>query len=574
MKSQAPPTQVLIEAEHFADLGGWTLDTEFWHCMGSPYLMAHGLGHQVTDAVTPIRLPSAGAWRVWVRTLDWVAKWKAPGAPGRFQLLINNRPCEVIFGTEGADWHWQNGGVVHIEQPEVTLALHDLTGFNARCDAICFSSDLSEEPPSNASDAHAPWRIAAEAGDSSFDLVVVGAGYAGMCAALTAARRGLAVALVQDRPVPGGNGSSEIAVNLRGLIPADGPFPRLGTVLRELEYDHDPSARTPQSGDDTACIDLLQAEPNLTLLLNHCVTSVRMDGNRIAAARIRPTRHVGDRWLRAHCFVDCTGHGTLGALAGADFAMATTNLCGMTNLWSWDQCHADSPFPDIPWAIPLDVDDFPMPPQGRRATWNWESGFDRHPIHDLEAVRDWNLRAIFSAWRAVKHGPQRETMQRAALSFVAAIGGTRESRRLLGDHELTEQEMLERQTFDDGFVPVTWHLDRHQPHPDYKRACPDNPFIAREIPAPPGWKEQRPRHADPWWGIPFRCLYSRNLANLFMAGRNISTNYHALGAVRVQRTCGLMGEVVGHAAAICCEKDCLPREVYDKHLHLLKRCFE
>jgi len=149
--------QVLVEAESFAQPGGWVLDTQFINNMGSPYLLAHGLGQPVQDATTTVRFSSPGEYRVWVRTKDWVARWKAPGQPGRFQLVVDGQPVNETFGTQGADWYWQDGGVVQIKQQEVALALHDLTGFDGRCDAIFFSSDRNLTPP-NASEMLAQWR--------------------------------------------------------------------------------------------------------------------------------------------------------------------------------------------------------------------------------------------------------------------------------------------------------------------------------------------------------------------------------------------------------------------------------
>ena len=131
-------TQVLLEAEQFADCGGWDLDQQSMDVMGSPYLLAHGLGVPVKDAVTTAKFRSPGCYRVWARTRDWVAPWKAPGAPGRFQVLVNGRPLAETFGTSGEDWHWQDGGSVEIGR-EAKIALHDLTGFEGRCDAVLFS---------------------------------------------------------------------------------------------------------------------------------------------------------------------------------------------------------------------------------------------------------------------------------------------------------------------------------------------------------------------------------------------------------------------------------------------------
>jgi hypothetical protein len=138
---------VLVEAEGFAKLGGWAIDQQFMDQMGSPYLLAHGLGEPVKDATTTVEFAQTGKYHVWVRTRDWVAPWKAAGAPGKFQVLINGVPLKTIFGTKGAEWHWQDGGAVEITKKDVTIALHDLTGFEGRCDAIVFTADADFIPP-------------------------------------------------------------------------------------------------------------------------------------------------------------------------------------------------------------------------------------------------------------------------------------------------------------------------------------------------------------------------------------------------------------------------------------------
>ncbi len=233
-----PADQVLVEAESFADHGGWVLDTQFITTMGSPYLLAHGLGRPVQDAVTQVTFPSAGTYRVCVRTKDWVAPWKAPGQPGRFQVLVHGSPLAETFGTAGAEWIWQAGGTVEIQDTDVPLALHDLTGFEGRCDAILFTKDLNQAPPDDGA-ALAAWRRevrglpTAPAEKSGYDLVVVGGGYAGMASAISAARLGCRVALLQDRPVLGGNGSSEVRVWANGLT-RRGEFPRVGEIVEEF----------------------------------------------------------------------------------------------------------------------------------------------------------------------------------------------------------------------------------------------------------------------------------------------------------------------------------------------------
>jgi hypothetical protein len=200
---------VLVEAESLKQTGGWVVDQQFMDLMGSPYLLAHGLGEPVPDAVGDINFPTAGDYRVWVRTRDWVAPWKAPGAPGRFQLLINGQPLAATFGTEGAKWHWQDGGTIQVGH-QMTVALHDITGFEGRCDAILFCRDTKFIPPDDGPSLEAlrakllNWSREPEDG-GRYDLVIVGGGIAGTSAAISAARLGLSVELLQDRPVLGRN---------------------------------------------------------------------------------------------------------------------------------------------------------------------------------------------------------------------------------------------------------------------------------------------------------------------------------------------------------------------------------
>ena len=174
---------VLVETEAFDELGGWVLDQQFMDLMGSPYLLAHGMGVPVADAVTRVAFPAAGRYRVWARTRDWVAPWNAPGAPGRFEIHVDGEALETVFGTEGEAWHWQDGGLVEVG-PSAEVALRDLTGFEGRCDAIVFAADPTWSPPEPL-DELARFRRAAlglpeEPRDGgTYDLVVIGGGVAG-----------------------------------------------------------------------------------------------------------------------------------------------------------------------------------------------------------------------------------------------------------------------------------------------------------------------------------------------------------------------------------------------------------
>lgn len=285
--SAAPAQQVLVEAESFGSHGGWTLDTQFIHIMGSPYLLAHGLGEPVDDARTTVAFPMPGKYRVFVRTKDWVAQWKAPGTPGRFEVLVDGKPLAETFGTKGAEWGWQDGGTVEIPGASALIVLHDLTGFEGRCDAILFSKDPDFVPP-NDSKPLADWRRkllglpAKPVEEGPFDFVVTGGGYAGMCAALSAARNGCKVALIQDRPVLGGNGSSEIRVWPQGLT-RRGLYPHLGEIVEELADKPGSSPGPTSDYNDARREKVIRGETNITLYLRHHVIGVETNDGRLVA---------------------------------------------------------------------------------------------------------------------------------------------------------------------------------------------------------------------------------------------------------------------------------------------------
>ncbi|MEQ1862986.1 MAG: FAD-dependent oxidoreductase [Chthoniobacteraceae bacterium] len=554
--------QVFVEAESFAAPGGWVLDTQFIDAMGSPYLMAHGLGVVVKDATTTVKFPSAGKYRVWVRTFDWVARWKAPGAPGKFQVIVDGKPLAATFGTTGADWLWQDGGSVEIGKTEAALALRDLTGFNGRCDAIYFSKDDAAPPAEK--EALAKWRMAAlglpekpeEAG--TFDLVVCGGGYGGMGAAIAGARMGLKVALIQNRGVLGGNGSSEVRVWAMGGI-RRGLYPNIGEIVEEFQDTAKLSPGTYEEFGDAKKEALVRAEKNIALFLNHHVYAVEMAeaGKRIGAVIAYDTRTNHRRVFRGKFFVDSTGHASVAALAGAEHTIREKEHLGMSNMWRWANAETPQTFPETPWALPLGLEDFPYP-QRFHAQWFWESGFDKHPILELESTRDWNLRASFGAFNAMKNGEGKADHPNAKLEWLAYVGGTRESRQVIGDVVLTREDIAGKRAFPDGTVPTTWDIDLHYPREQYAAKFPNDPFISKAV----FDKAVDRQHGYP---VPYRCFYSKNIENLFTAGRDVSVTHEALGTVRVMKTGGMIGEVVGKAASVAIKNQCLPREVYERY---------
>lgn len=567
-------SSVLVEAEHFKEYGGWVDDSQFMDQMGSSFLLAHGLGKPVADAVTSIRFPRAGKYRVWARTRDWVATWKAPGTPGRFQVLIDGKPLSTDFGIEGAEWHWQAGGIYSVTpeqaRKDVTIALHDLTGFDGRCDALLFvPAELSFTPPHSGKalkqmryQLNPRTGVIQDAGN--YDLVVVGGGIAGICASVSAARSGLSVALIQDRPMLGGNNSSEVRVWLQGVRNRV-PYPHIGDIVMEIEpmyYAHFGPANKAEIYEDDKKNNIVRAEKNISLHLLHRANGVEMVGNKISAVIAEHTR-TGERFrFRGKLFLDSTGDGCLGALAGADSEMSVPHM-GRCNLWNVINTNRPQPFPRCPWALDLSKKRFPgrgakHADVGQLGGWYWESGFDHDPIEKSEYIRDWNLRAAFGAFDALKNVDK--FLPNYKLNWMSYISGKRESRRLLGDIVLTDDQIRKGKPFKDACVPTCWSFDDHKPLPPYDKGFKGDAFISQSS-FGNGYQGTR-------W-IPYRCLYSRNIDNLFMAGRDISVTHKALGACRVMRTGGCMGEVVGLAASVCIEKNTNPRGVWKNYLDLL-----
>jgi hypothetical protein len=569
---------ILVEAEAFTNHGGWVVDQQFMDQMGSPFLLAHGLGQPVSDAVTTVTFPAAGKYRVWVRTRDWVAPWKAPGAPGRFQVLVNGAPLNAVFGTKGAAWHWQKGGAIRITNLQSAVSLHDLTGFEGRCDAIIFTTDTNFVPP-NTGEQMAVFRSQALGLNSqpkdagNFDLVVVGGGMSGSCAAVSAARLGLQVALIQNRPVLGGNNSSEVRVHLGGEINLP-PYPAIGNVVRELDSGHQGNARPAQFYDDNRKMSVVQGEENIHLFVNMHAFKVQKQDDRIIAVIAKHIINAGELSFRAPLFVDCTGDGTLGYLAGADYRMGRESkeqtgesmapekpdkmTMGASVMWYSAQSNQPESFPDCPWALQFTEQSCQ---QVTRGDWNWEAGLHRDQITEFEYIRDHSFRAIYGNWAFQKnHSRNKDKYVKLKLDWVAYIGGKRESRRLIGDVILQQQDIQKRKRFPDSFVTTTWSIDLHYPDPKNSKYFPGQEF--RTICEQPKIKP---------YPIPYRCLYSRNVNNLMMAGRCISVTHVALGTVRVMRTCGMMGELVGMAASLCKKYNTDPRGVFQDHLGGLKQ---
>jgi len=528
--------------------------------MGSPYLLAHGMGRPVKTAATTVTFPETGTYHLWVRTKDWVPEkeW----SPGRFTVVVDGTPADAVFGAEKPEWHWQKGGTVRLAKKRARIELVDMTGFEGRCDALYFSTDADARPINESGETMDAWRkrllglpeTPPSAGE--FDVVVVGGGIAGTSAAVAAARLGCEVALVQDRPVLGGNASGEIRVHTGG-----DPGPN---IVNEINASYRGGAGKephPTKAFDDRRHAIVRAEKTLHLFLNTHVFAAATKDGRITSVDGKDIRTGKELRFAAPVFIDCTGDGWVGYWAGAEYRVgreardrhdestapekADTMVLGTSLMWGSRKTDRQVPFPEVPWAQKVAKD-----MEAIEGNWTWEYGHYLDQIEDAEEIRDYLLRAIYGAWSNAKNGSNQAQFANRDLSHVPFVGGKRESRRLIGDTILTQGDIQACRPFPDGVAKGSWSIDLHYPK-DYKKY----PFRTYAQ-----FNKVKP------YPIPYRCLYSKNIENLLMAGRNVSLTHVALGSVRVMNTGGQLGVATGAAAYLCKKYGTTPRGVYEKHL--------
>jgi hypothetical protein len=406
------------------------------------------------------------------------------------------------------------------------------------------------------------------------DILVAGGGAAGVPCALAAARCGASVILCQDRPVLGGNASSEVRMHIVGAN-GTGRFDRgveletearEGGIIEEIRLEN--CVRNPQrsaSMFDLILYDMCRSEPNLTLLLNTAVTAVEMNGDQIELA-IAERQSTEDRFqIHARVFIDCTGDGRLGMEAGAVFMEgreshesfgeslaqpnADSHRLGSTVLLQTRQHDRPMPFVAPTWARQFSKDDLKLrlyanpgeeEPTHEYGYWWAEWGGTLDTIKDNETIRDELLAVALGIWDHVKNGPPEDAgsddpfqASRWALDWIGFLPGKRESRRFIGQHVLTEQDLFTSRDFSDAIAYGGWSLDLHPP------AGIDAPNT-----------DPCEQHPVPHlYDIPLRSCIAQDVSNLMFAGRNISATHVAFASTRVMATCAVVGQGTGTAAA-------------------------
>jgi len=391
-------------------------------------------------------------------------------------------------------------------------------------------------------------------------LLVAGGGLAGVSAAIAAARNGAKVVLVQDRPVLGGNASSEVRMHVCGASPRGRELEtesRESGIIDEIMLEC--AVRNPQRSAtmlDLILYEKCKAEPNLTLMLNTTIVGVRMDGNRIVAAYANRESTEDHFEIAAEIFADCTGDGRLGAEAGALYnvgreaaheygesaALANRDeyRLGSSLLFTARDMGRPMPFIAPSWAYKFTEEDLKF-----RSHKTWEYGYwwiefggMLDTIKDNEEIRDELLKILMGVWDHIKNSGNHPESENWALDWFGFLPGKRESRRFIGKHVLTQNDLEQAVDFEDVIAYGGWSMDTHPPGGIYAKdehPCnqPYTPYM---------------------YGIPLRSLISKNIDNLMFAGRNISATHIAFSSTRVMATCAVMGEGLGTFAATVLKK--------------------
>ncbi|CAG4991578.1 hypothetical protein DYBT9275_00782 [Dyadobacter sp. CECT 9275] len=410
------------------------------------------------------------------------------------------------------------------------------------------------------------------------DLVIVGGGLTGTCAAITAARQGVKVILVQDRPVLGGNTSSEVRLWILGATSHMGNnnrWARETGVVDEILLEN--INRNPDGNPlifDTVLLEKVVEEKNITLLLNTAVYDLdKKDAETISLVHAFCSQNSTQYSLSAPLFCDASGDGIVGFLSGAAFRMGAEALEEFGEKFAPDKAYGEllghsmyfyskdigRPVKFTPPSFALqDITQIPRyktfnPKDFGCRLWWLEFGGRLDTVHDTETIK-WELwKVVYGAWNYIKNSGEFPEAENMTLEWVGTIPGKRESRRFEGDYMIKQQDIVEQKAFEDTVAFGGWSIDLHPADGVYSDQSGCNQWHSKGV-----------------YPIPYRCFYSRNINNLFIAGRIISATHVAFASTRVMATSATTGQAVAVAAALCKKYNCSPREVGQQHLQELQ----
>ena len=400
--------------------------------------------------------------------------------------------------------------------------------------------------------------------NKSYDVVVVGGGISGICTAISSARHGAKVALIHNRPVLGGNASSEIRMHICG---ADSHGHRINAretgILEEILLENRMvNQQDSYSVFDTILWEKVHFQKNIDLFLNTHMTEVVMEDNSIKSIKAEQLTTEKKFEFQAKIYVDSTGDGTLAYLSGAEYMIGregkevfgeqyapdeSDNITmGNTLLFTTVDIGKPITFKKPVWANTYTEKDLNRRDHGAKGHNYWwiELGGDELDIvFDGEEIRDELLRAVYGVWDHIKNGGDHGA-ENYALDWIGFLPGKRESRRIVGDYILKENDLLEGKIYEDAVAYGGWPMDMHVVGGLRTQLEPTTMIELDDV-----------------YSIPYRSLYSKNIDNLMIGGRAISASHMAFGSTRVMATCAVVGQAIGTASAMAIEKGCLPREL-------------
>ncbi len=570
-----------IDATDFDDYGGFILETQFVREMGQPYLLANGTGYPISPSTVKFSVNEGGMYRFYIRTKNWCHEHNPDGLVLEVDGLLSEHTCSEAHAR---DWYFEIGADFMLNAGEHTLKVHDTKGWFARFACVIITNDYDFTPSKELAvlkkqRASIKGVSLAVTDRGRYDIIVVGGGVGGIVTAITSARHGLKTALINDRPKLGGNAAEEANVTLEGA--AHRGYHETGVVLELKNYREKNKISWSAAFEKFA-----YQEENLDIFANMLLKDAVTENDHITDIFTVNTHDLSEYKFSADMFVDGTGDGWLGYYAGASYRIGreakfqhnesfapniadgntmsgcatgtatrlTQTICG----YLAEETSSKVEFTAPSWAFKLPEGDFlgRTPTRLDMGAWWLEMPNDYDDVFECEFVRDSMFRMAVGYFDWLKNSwSECEKASNYKLKLLGTYNAKRESRRIIGDYIMTENDYVENQSYFDSVCYCGWNIDVH--HVGGIFSGQEGKFTAnKKIPITP---------------IPFGSLYSKNIDNLMMVGRCISTTHVGLGPVRVQLTAGIMGQAVATAAYLCKKYVTDPRGVRNNYIDELQQ---